>query len=52
MRVFSRNCEDRTQSYPDVADIVRDAAAGGRSLLLWQITPLLTGLAMDETKNF
>ena len=32
VRIFSRNCEDRTPSFPDVADIVRAAAAGERPL--------------------
>ena len=28
VRVFSRNCEERTGSFPDVADAIRSAAAG------------------------
>ena len=28
VRVFSRNCEDRSPSFPDVADAVRAAASG------------------------
>ena len=28
VKVFSRNCEDRTPSFPDVADAVRAAAKG------------------------
>lgn len=28
VRIFSRNCEERTSSFPDVADAVRSAAAG------------------------
>ena len=28
VKLFSRNCEDRSQSFPDVADAVRAAAAG------------------------
>ena len=31
VRVFSRNCEDRTPSFPDVAEIVRAAAIGAPS---------------------
>ena len=34
MRIFSRNCEDRTPSFPDVAEIVR-AAAVGTQLHVW-----------------
>ena len=28
VHLYSRNCEDRTQSFPDVADATRAAAAG------------------------
>lgn len=28
--IFSRNCEDRTDSYPDVCTVVREAARGSR----------------------
>ncbi len=28
VKVFSRNCEERTQSFPDVADAIRSAAEG------------------------
>jgi DNA ligase-1 len=31
VKVFSRNCEDRSASFPDVADAVRAAAAGAPS---------------------
>ena len=46
VRIFSRNCEDRTPSFPDVADIVRAAAAGECPfpLLLLDVVPL----AADE----
>ncbi len=36
VRIFSRNCEERTSSFPDVADAVRSAAAG--ATLLHRIT--------------
>ena len=29
VKVFSRNCEDRSTHFPDVADAIRAAAAGG-----------------------
>lgn len=28
VRIFSRKCEDRTASYPDVGNALRNAAAG------------------------
>ena len=31
VHLFSRNCEDRSASFPDVADAVRAAAAGAPS---------------------
>lgn len=29
VKIFSRNCEDRTQSFPDVVMLIREAAKGG-----------------------
>lgn len=36
MKIFSRNCEDRTAAFPDVVSLIKCAAAGGntRSLVL------------------
>ena len=33
VHLYSRNCEDRSQSFPDVADATRAAAAGARTHL-------------------
>ena len=29
MKIFSRNCEDRSGAFPDVVDTIRSAAQGG-----------------------
>lgn len=29
VKIYSRNCEDRTAAYPDVVQQIREAAAGG-----------------------
>ena len=47
VRIFSRNCEDRSQAFPDVATAIRTAADGEPDLtafiLLCTLITLLIG---------
>ena len=43
VHLYSRNCEDRSQSFPDVAEATRAAAAGAR---FFRNTPALLVLSL------
>ncbi|KAK9793179.1 hypothetical protein WJX73_007861 [Symbiochloris irregularis] len=48
VKVFSRNCEDRSPSFPDVADAVRAAAKGGAKTLVMDAELVAVDRANDN----